>query len=347
MAPKAKKKAARQPEKQVICTAVIGYGGAFNMGKAHAEWMNAAEGFQTIAVCDTDPQRLKVAQQELPGVLTYRNVGNLVRNPNVGLCVIITPHNTHARLAIQCLEAGKHVVVEKPMCLTVKEATAMIQAARKNGVTLTVFHNRRHDGDYLAIKRAIDDGRIGKVFHVEMWGGGYGRPGTWWRSDKRISGGHFYDWGAHYFDWLLNLMAPRKMVGVTGAFHKLVWKHVTNEDHVEAFIKFDDGAVADVQFSSIACVGKPRWRILGTQGAIVDRGGGSFELHSVVKGLQMRTEVRYQDSDWGAYHRNLADHLLRGAELEVKPEQARRVIAVIEAAEKSSKSGRVENIPYE
>ncbi|MFQ6132132.1 MAG: Gfo/Idh/MocA family protein [Armatimonadota bacterium] len=255
---KARKKARRKAEKQIIRTAVIGYGGAFNMGKSHAEWMNAVDGFETIAACDTDPKRLVAAQEELPGLRTYRRVGSLLRNPDVDLCVIITPHDSHAKLAIQCLNARKHVVVEKPMCITAKQATDMIRAARKNDVCLTVFHNRRHDGDYLAIKQAIDQGRIGQVFHVEMWGGGYGRPGTWWRSDKKVSGGHFYDWGAHYFDWLLNLMAPRKMVGVTGAFHKLVWKHVSNEDHVEALVRFDDGAVADVQFSSIAAVGKPR-----------------------------------------------------------------------------------------
>ncbi len=350
MAPRAKaarkaKRQARKP-KEIRC-AVIGYGGAFNMGKAHSEWINAARGLRAVAACDMDPKRAAAAKQDFPEFRTYTRAGSLLRNPDVDLCVIITPHDSHARLAVQCAQAGKHVVVEKPMCLTAAEATRMIAAARKSRVMLTVFHNRRHDGDYKAIKACIDEGRIGDVFHVEMWGGGYGRPGTWWRSDKRVSGGHFYDWGAHYMDWLLNIMAPRKVVGVAGRFHKLVWHHVTNEDHVEAWIRFDDGAVADVQFSSIACSGKPRWRILGTKGAIVDRGGGQFELTSVVRGVQMRADVRYQDSDWPAYYQNLANHLLKGRELEVKPEEAARVIAIMEAAERSSRSGKVEKTPFE
>ena len=345
MTPKARTSKRISRPKEIRC-AVIGYGGAFNMGKAHSEWINAASGLRAVAACDLDPKRRAAARQDFPEFRTYARVGNLLKDPEVDLCVVITPHNTHARLAVQCAQAGKHVVVEKPMCLSAAEATQMIQAARKAGVTLTVFHNRRHDGDYKAIKKAIDDGRIGQAFHVEMWGGSYGRPGTWWRSSKRVSGGHFYDWGAHYVDWLLNVMAPRQVVGVAGRFHKLVWHHVTNEDHVEAWIRFDDGAVADVQFSSIACADKPRWRILGTQGAIVDRWGGQFELTSVVKGVPMRAEVRYQESDWPAYYQNLANHLLRGQELEVKPEEAARVISIMEAAERSSRSGKVEKVAY-
>lgn len=99
--------------------------------------------------------------------------------------------------------------------------------------------------------------RVGDIFYVEMWGGGYRKPGRCWRSDERISGGTFYDWGAHYIDWLLNLV-PSKVTGVTGFFHKLVWHDVTNEDHVEACIRFEGGAVTGVQMSTIARSGKPR-----------------------------------------------------------------------------------------
>jgi len=326
--------------------AVIGYGGAFNMGRAHATWINDTPGLETVAVCDLDEQRTQAAAKDFPSLETYNDVRDLLQQCDHELCVVVTPHNTHARLAIQCAKAGKHVIVEKPMCLTAKEATNMIQAAAAAGTMLTVFHNRRHDGDFLALKEAVVEKKlIGEVFHVEMFGGGYGEPGTWWRSDKAISGGAFYDWGAHFLDWLLNLM-PGKVTGVTGFFHKLKWLKVTNEDNVEAAIRFENGAVAHVQMSSLAAVGKPRWKLLGTEGAIVDE-GGKFKLTTWVEGYRAEVEVPYKESNWPAYYRNIAEHLLEGKELDVKPEQARRVIAIMEAAEKSSAVGKTVSVPYE
>ena len=315
------------------------------MGKAHAEWMNAA-GLQTVAVCDLDPTRTESARADLPGIETYNDVAAMLKSGDIDLCTIVTPHNTHAPLALQCLKAGKHVVSEKPFCITVKEATAMIEAAKAAKVTLTTFHNRRHDGDFKAIKDVIDRGLIGDVFQIEMYMGGYGHPGTWWRANKKISGGAFYDWGAHVVDWTLNLV-PGPIESVTGFFHKLVWMDQTNEDQVRAIIKFRNGCVADVQQSSIARVGKARWRILGTKGAIEDHGGGQFRLVTELEGLVVDTQVKYFDSDWNSFYVNLAKHLYEGAPLEVTPESARRVIGVIETAEKSSKSGKAEKVPYE
>jgi len=333
---------------KTIRCAVIGYGAAFNMGKAHANWINSTKGMKTVAVCDVDPKRTAAAAEDFPGIETYNDLSEMLEKSDFDLAVVVTPHNTHAKIAIQCLDAGKHVVVEKPMCITVKEATDMIEAAKRSNVMLSVFHNRRHDGDYKALKEIVAKGLIGDIFHVEMFGGGYGHPGYWWRSDKKISGGAFYDWGAHYLDWLLNLV-PGKVTGVTGFFHKLVWKDVTNEDHVEAAIRFESGVVANVQFSHLAMAGKPRWQILGTKGSVVDLGGkeGKFRVTTSLKGYPAQIEVPYKKSDWESYYRNIADHLLKGKELEVKPEEARRVIAIMEAAEKSSKTGRTEKVPYE
>lgn len=336
---------ARRRMKKPIKCAVVGYGAAFNMGKAHLNWMADTGAFQPAAVCDVDPARLKAAQQEFPGVATFTSLDSMLSKADVDLVTIITPHNSHARLAIKCLKAGKHVVVEKPMCITVREATAMIQAARKAGVMLSVFHNRRWDGDHMAIMEVIQSGLIGEVFHLEAYGGGYGHPGKWWRADKRISGGAFYDWGAHFVDWVLRII-PERMTAVTGFFHKRVWLDATNEDQVEAVIRFESGAVADVQLSHIAMAGKPRFRILGTKGAIVDQNDGFLHVHTQVKGYSAHTDVRYKEGKWQEYYNNIAAHLLRGEPLAVTPESARRVIAVIETAEKSSKAGRSLPVPY-
>lgn len=285
------------PKRNLRC-AVVGYGPAFNMGKAHCGWIRETEGLDLVAVCDIDPRRTAVAKHDFPWIKTYNSVSEMLCDAEINLVTIATPHNTHAEITLQCLEAKKHVIVEKPMCLTVEEATAMIEKAKESDTMLTVFHNRRLDGDFLAIKEVVEKGLIGDIFHVEMFAGSYGHPGYWWRSNKKISGGAFYDWGAHMIDWLLNIV-PGRVAGVAGFFHKLVWKDVSNEDQVEAMILFDSGRVANVQVSSLARVGKPRWRILGTKGAILDQGGGKLKVVTEVQGIPAEMEVKYKDSDWG------------------------------------------------
>jgi predicted dehydrogenase len=330
--------------RKTVRGAVIGYGSAFNMGRAHASWMNAA-GMLTVAACDVDPKRMEAAAQDFPTIRTYTDIKKLLKDDEVDLCVVILPHNLHAEVAVQCAEAGKHVIVEKPMCITVAEADAMIEAAKKSAVMLSVFHNRRHDGDYRALREVLQKGVIGDVFQIEAGGGHYGHPGHWWRADKKISGGAMYDWGAHFLDWILNLV-PGKVAGVNGYFQKRVWMDVTNEDHTLVIIRFENGCVAELEQSSLDRAPKPRWRILGTKGALVDMGGDAFTVHAELDGYPATLRVPYQKSDWQAYYTNIAAHLMGGAELEVKPEEARRVIAVMEAAERSAKSGKTEKPAY-
>jgi len=328
-----------------IRAGIIGYGGAFNMGKHHAGSINGQPGMRTVAVCDLDPKRQAAAKVDFPEVDTYGDYREMLARPDIDLCVVVLPHYLHAQAAIDCSNAGKHVITEKPMCITAAEATAMIEAGRRAGRMVTTFHNRRHDGDYRTLRQIVQKGLIGDVFHVEMFGGGYGHPGYWWRSDKKVSGGHFYDWGAHYLDWLLGIV-PSRVREVRGFFRKLRWMDVTNEDHVHALLVFENGVTADVQMSSLARVGKPRWHVLGTRGGLQDS-GDHFNVNTEVEGLAAQATIKFQESRWGDYYKQLADHLLRGGPLDVRPEQARRVIAIMEAAEKSSQSGRPEAVPYE
>ena len=263
---------------------LLGYGPAFNMGKGHAGWINATPGMQTVAMCDANPARVEAARQELPGLQGYFTDANqMLAMPDLDLVVVILPHNLHAPWAIKCVEAGKHVVLEKPFCITLQEANAMIDAARAQGRMLSVFHNRRWDGDYLTIQDIVARGLIGDIFHIECGGGSYAHPGFWWRSDKAISGGVMHDWGAHFLDWILNLV-PAKITQVTGDLQKRVWHAVTNEDHGEAFIRFENGVTVDYMTSSIAASSRPKWRILGTQGAIEANWGDEIKLVSLVSG---------------------------------------------------------------
>jgi len=317
----------------------IGYGAAFNISREHLESMQAA-GLELVAVCDVDAERRKAAEAEWPSVKTHASTAQMLKKSDVELVAVNTPHNMHAKLAIGCLNAGRHVVTEKPMCITTKEADAMIAAARRNKRMLSVFHNRRWDGDYMAIKDIIGRGLLGDVFQIELCGGGYGHPGHWWRSEKRISGGTFYDWGAHFVDWVLGLV-PVKVSEISGHFvEKAVWHDVTNEDHCQAVVRFANGCSAAIELSNLAALPKNRWRILGTKGALLDLGDEKFQVVSYKDGARMDCQVPYMASDWHAYYRNVADHLFLGEPLEVTAESARRVIAVIETAEKSSRAGK-------
>lgn len=323
--------------------AIVGY----NMGRVHAEAMQRTEGIECVAICDIDENRTELARSELPSVSIYNNVDELLTDPGIDLVVVVLPHNLHSSITVQSLEAGKHVIVEKPMCVTIVEADQMINTANETGLMLSVHHNRRWDSDFWTLRGLVKSGVIGRVFSVEMWAGGYGKPDpNLWRSVKAISGGTFYDWGAHYLDWLLNIM-EEKMVSVTGFYQpNLVWQDITNEDHVQAIIRFTSNTVANVQMSSIAKLGAPLWKLLGSHGAIVSE-GNQFKVLSEVEGQPKEQMVGFHGRPGPSYYENIVAHLNNGEPLIVTPESARRVVAVMDLAEKSSKTHQAETVPYE
>lgn len=308
------------------------------MGKAHAGWM-AESGIELAAACDKDPERAKAAGEDFPGIRTYTDYGAMLADGGLDLAVVILPHNLHAGAAIDCLNAGVNVVVEKPMCTSVDDADRMIAAAESSDKMLSVFHNRRHDGDFLTILDTVHKGLIGDVFAIEACIGRYGKPGTWWRSDKRISGGALYDWGAHFLDWILQIV-PSQVDGVNGFFKSDYWTDVSNEDHTRAVLRFKNGCVADLEVSSLLSIPKPKWRILGTKGGIKVEWDGSITVFVDFKGHLAQFELPAQDTHWERYYENIAGHLLEGKPLAVTPEQSRRTISIMEAAEQSAQSGQ-------
>lgn len=320
-----------------INVGIIGYGGAFNMGRQHGQACEET-GMRIVAVCDLDPAREAAAKEDFPAASFHTDYHDLLKVEGLDLVINILPHNLHASVCIDALNLGKHVVVEKPMCMNVAEADAMIDAAKATNVMLSVFHNRRWDGDYNTIKDLISEGMIGDVFHIEACMGGFHNPGTWWRSYKEISGGAMFDWGAHIIDWILQLV-PVQVKSVDGYYHKLKWHEVSNEDHTELVMRFENGTTAQVEVSYIAAATKPRWRILGTKGAIVMQGWDRIEVLVDHEGHIARFDAPIKKSDWNAYYRNIWEHLTQGTELVVKAEESRRNISIIEAAEESSKAG--------
>ena len=169
---------------------MLGYGA---IGHEHALAIGLTEGLELAAVCDPNPLRIDAARAFAPDVQGFADGDDLLAFEGVDLVIVSTPPNTHADWVLRSLQAGKHVVVEKPFCITVEEADRQIAAAADAGLTLAVYQNRRWDADYLALKQAVRSGALGEVFHLESFVGGYDHPCNFWHSDADISGGAIYD----------------------------------------------------------------------------------------------------------------------------------------------------------
>jgi len=329
----------------------IGYGGAFNMGRAHFNEM-ARAGMTPVAVVDVDPKRLEVAEQDFPGIQTYTSVAAMLKKSDVNLLAIITPHNTHARLAIQCLKAGRHVVTEKPFAITTAECDAMIAAAKKSKAVLSTYHNRHWDGCILNAVKLVRSGVIGDVFRVEAHMGGYGKPGDWWRTSKSISGGILYDWGVHLLEYSLQILKGAQLAEVTGFAHKgfwapqTAWKADTNEDEGFAIARFANGAWLSLTLSSIDSNPKRGWlEATGTLGTLV-MDWGVCEVTTHENGTTVVRKHRNPDSEGWKLYQNVADHLVKGTPLIITPEWARRPIHILDLANQSARKGNALKAKY-
>jgi predicted dehydrogenase len=340
--------------------AIVGYGPLGGMGYHHGLGVTRTDGIELVAVVDPNLDRRKAAETDFPGVRTYASIGELVGDDDVEIAFVATPPAHHAALTLDLLRAGQHVVCEKPLCLTVAEADRIIHTARANDRVLTVHQNRRWDPDFVAVKRAVSAGLLGEIFNVETFVGGYTHPCRTWHSDTEVSGGAGYDWGSHHVDWVLQLLggAPR-LVQAHG--HKRVWHDVTNLDQIRIRMTWPDGREAEFLQSDIAAVRRPKFYVQGTAGTLVGsyrtitlehiepgRGYVATEAHHAEAPAELllaRYESGYGISETRlppaidqpfAFHRNLADHLHLGEPLAVTPASVRRVIAVLEAAQRSS-----------
>jgi predicted dehydrogenase len=328
-----------------IRVGVIGYGGAFNMGRGHLKEMEQA-GMTPVAVCEVDAERLKVAETDFPGIQTYSTVADMLRKSDVNLITIITPHNTHAKLALQCLKAGRHVVCEKPLAITTAECDAMIAAAKKSGVVLSTYHNRHWDGWILrAVEQIKENKVIGDIYRVEARMGARALPGDWWRTSRTISGGILYDWGVHLLEYGLQLIDSdiTEVAGFSKTGYwapKTKWKKDTNEDEAEAVVRFRNGSWLTLNISSLDSNTKPGFlEITGTEGSYVMDWSG-YTIHKREGQNYSLEQGAHYPNAWEKFYGNIADHLTKGAKLVITPEWSRRPIHILDLAAQSAKKGR-------
>lgn len=338
----------------MIRVGLVGYG--FSGRGFHAYLISRVPELKLAAVAARSPERRAQAERD-HGVATFETIGDLLARGDVDLVVLATPHDTHASLAIEAMNAGKSVVTDKVMCLNTREADAMIEASRRNHVLLSVFQNRRWDWDFLTVKKALEDGLIGApyLFEVAIM---RNRPPRGWRATVEAGGGLLYDWGAHLIDQALQLV-PGRVEAVSCDLQYRGWgAEIGSYGRVQ--MRFEGGILYDVEISNLAWVDKPRWLVLGERGALVKRGidpqeramlAGDIDaatedpanravVRADVNGETTETTIESIRSDWTEYYRNVARALRGEAELAVKPEEARRAVAVFDAAMESSRTGQ-------
>jgi len=337
-----------------IQVGVIGYGGAFNMGKGHLSQMKKA-GMSPRAVCEVDPERLKVAEEDWPGIETYSDLKTMLKKSDVELIVHITPHNLHYPLARQCVQAGRHVVTEKPFVMNTREADRLIELARKQDVMVSTYHNRHWDGWILRARREVEKGTIGDVHRVDLRFGGYNQPRDWWRTSKSVSGGVLYDWGVHLLEYALQVV-PGNITEVSGfarcgyweeqAGGKSPWMGDFNEDEATAVVRFDSGAMVELRVTHLDPVRHPPVSIHGSRGAyVIEQFGGhehGWTLYRANAKHEIKTrQGKHPASEGHRFYRNIAAFLTGKEELIITPEWARRPIHILDMADQSARKGQV------
>jgi predicted dehydrogenase len=277
---------------------IIGFG---RIGAEHAAWLARAGGIRAVAVADGTPARQDLAQQR--GLRVYTVVEELLDDREVGAVLVATPTAMHHHHAMQALAAGKHVMVEKPMALTLRESRELVDEAAGRSKVLSVFHNRRWDLDYLTVRRAVQSGRFGKLINVEsrlgQWSSCVGpaareyRPN--WRNEASFGGGGLYDWGSHFVDQLWRLVWPAKPARVFAQLRGNVWS-TDCDDFARVCVDFDDGVAGLVEINTTTTRPLPRWHLDGTAGS-------ADSPHSPEFSLAKWAEVDFTPADGGPVDR--------------------------------------------
>jgi len=334
----------------MINTVVVGYGLA---GRAfHCPLIGRQRDLHLVGVVARDP-KVRASAVEALGVQGYADLGEALANASVQLVVIATPHDSHAELAVQTLEAGKHCVIDKVMALSTEEADRMIAARDASGKMLSVFHNRRWDWDFLTVKDVLTRGVIGRPLVFESAVCRYAPPRSW-RGQAAAAGTILHDWGAHLVDQALMLgLGPCRRL--TAWLTLAPWPGVDSGGHGQIALEFDE-ALFRIETSRIAHLERPRWWVLGSRGGFIKHGidpqeealrAGDIDRasespgrcgllhHEDEQGTYHQTRVDPVRGHWDSYYANIADHLLGRAPLAVTAEQAREVVRVLDAAARS------------
>lgn len=319
---------------------VIGYG----MGAWHCDRVKAVPEINLYGVCDIDPAKREKAAKERGPIKLYASMDEVWADKAVDLVVLALPHSLHESACVAAAQAKKHIIMEKPFCMSVKEADNMIRAARRNKVMLTINHNRRWDPDYLVVKQQVDAGMLGLPFIIESRVHGYGGP-RGWRALRKFGGSILYDWGSHLVDQILQMRKYPKVDSVYGDLQYRIWNSEV-ENNARVTIRFKDKTIAMVEISQCTQLRAPRWFIVGDKGTLIQDAQHAFTPNGIkvktrLNGLTAELTPEPLKPDVTDFYRNVVAHLKTGVELLVKPEEARITTSILEAARRSATTGGV------
>ena len=302
------------------------------------------------------------AQKRYPEAKVVRDLQSLLREPSVHLIVVATPNTSHLEIAAQALQAGKHVIVDKPFTITSADADELIAESKKVGRVLSVFQSRRWDGDFLTVRQILEQGVIGRLVEFHSRYDRF-RPGVRpeaWREQSGPGSGLLFDLGSHLIDQAVVLFG-----NPTGIYADLRMQRdgAVAVDNFEVQLRYPNLKVT-LHAGSLVCEPSPRFLLYGTKGSYqkfgldpqeeaLKRGGvpggerwgeeleDAWGTVSQCNGPLSSAKYRTLAGDYPAYYTNLYRAITGQEELAVKPEQSRNVIRLIELAEQSSQEGRV------
>ena len=341
----------------MIRVGLVGYGLA---GQAfHAPMICAVPGLELACILERHGD---LAQRKYPGVRVVRTLDELLADTEMRLCVVATPTPTHFELAEHCLLAGRDVVVDKPFTTTSVKAMQLVELAEARGRLLTVYQNRRFDGDFLTVQRLLSSGVLGRLVSYESHYDRYRpeqKPGTW-REVAEPGSGTLYDLGSHLIDQAMVLF------GIPRAISAQVFAQRDGAVADDAFdVRFEyPGLVALMRSSMLACKPGPRYLLHGTKATFIKYGMDPQEEYLrrgelpaapdwgedpetrwgtlyFPDGDTTKTEkIKTETGDYRRFYSNVRDAIIEGAPLAVPARDGVRTIRAIELAYRSSREGR-------
>lgn len=344
-----------------IGVGLVGFGLAGRL--FHAPYIDVVDGLRLAAIATSDPDRRARAMAEHPDAKVVASVDDLLESADVEMVVVVTPNRFHAPIGIRALQAGRHVVVDKPIAMDVPEAEALIDAADRSGRILSVYQNRRWDGDFLTARSLVADGTLGSIDSVEARFERWGVVGDEWRELAEEAGGPLRDLGAHLVDQSLILCGR-----ATRVFAQIDRRRPGSRVEDSTFVAIDhaDGVRSRLWASLIAARPGPRLRIRGLGGEYYKEDLDPQE-RQLLEGMRpndpgfgeeppeawgrvhagdgsVNRPVPTERGDYRHFYELFRDAIRGDGERPVDPIDSVRGLRVLEAAERSARTGAVETV---
>ena len=324
----------------------------------HGPLLETHPGFKITKIFE---RRKRASEGKHPGAVIVDELSSILEDPEVELVVVNTPDQLHFEMASKAIRAGKHVVVEKPFTLHAEEAEELITSAKKQGVLITVFQNRRWDGDFLTVKEIIHTGKLGRLVDYESH---FDRYRTWiqpsWK-DLSSGTGTLYNLGSHLVDQALHLFGmPEKL----WCDSRRLRDGARTDDSYDLFLHYP-GFKCLLKSSYLVREPGPRFILHGTDGSYLkwgidpqeealksgqvpgSKGWGAEpeeswgRINSDYFGSRLEGPYPTQNGNYMAFYDNLEAAIRQGEYLLVRPEEALNVVRIIEAAYESSRESKV------